>query len=95
MSSTNVNITSENAFSTFKNIHWKDVLIGISTAYIGMDLLLMYTMQRDHPGVIGSFLGENYNENGVTVLVIGAIIGFLTYYLSSRAREYFTVGKDE
>lgn len=64
-------------------------------AYVGMDLLLMYTMSQHHPGVIGAFVGENYNENGVTVLVIGVILGFLAYYLSSRAREYFTVGKDE
>lgn len=71
------------------NIHWKNVLVGVLVAYVAIDLLLMYTVSYDHPGVIGTFFKDLPMETLGVALLIGGIIGFIAYYLSSKAREYF------
>lgn len=75
--------------------HLKDLLIGLLTAYVVIDLLLMYATKSRHPGLFAAVQSAMHDENVAIVLVIGAAVGVLAYVLARRSREMFSTKKVE
>jgi ABC-type antimicrobial peptide transport system permease subunit len=71
----------------------KDIIIGVLVAYVVIDLLLAYATRARHPGLFATLQSAMSDENVGVVVLIGLGVGFLAYYLSSRARELFVTKK--
>jgi ABC-type antimicrobial peptide transport system permease subunit len=73
----------------------KDILIGLLVAYVAIDLLLAYATRTRHPGLFATLQVAMKDENVGVVVLIGLGVGFLAYYLASRAREMYTIKKED
>jgi len=67
--------------------NWKDIIIGLLTAYVVIDLLLIYNSAHHHSGALGA-LGEAFNDQNIAVIVVmGMAAGLLAYYAARRYHE--------
>ena len=64
---------------------WKNIVIGVLIAYLVVDLMMAYVTKSSHPGLFGSLVASYNDTNVLMVLIIGAIVGFIAWYLSSTS----------
>lgn len=75
--------------------HIRDILLGLLSAYVAIDLLLAYGSKSRHPGLFATLQQSMSDENVAVVLVIGVCVGILVYVLARRSRDLYTTKKDE
>ena len=75
------------------NMHVKDLILAVLVAYVVLDLLLMFTAKRNHPGLFVTLQHSLYDEHVLIVFAIAIGAGFIAYWLARRSREMFTTKK--
>ncbi len=71
-------------------VHWKDVVIGLLVAYVVIDVLFAFMMKRKYPSLVEKMIESMTTTNGVFIIVIGIVVGFVAWYFSSRSKECYT-----
>ncbi len=73
--------------------NWKDVLIGVLVAYVVIDLLMVFVMQRKEPSCLEKMMKLYSDQNGLVVIVVGVLVGVAAWYFASLAKERLELEK--
>ncbi len=76
-----------------QKMNWKDVVIGILVAYVVIDLLMAFVMQKSEPACLQKMLKAYTDQSGLVVILIGLVVGVAVWWLASTAKECFTRAK--
>ena len=71
-------------------VQWKDVVIGLLVAYVVIDVLLSFMIKRKYPSLVEKLIESISSSNGIIIIGIGILAGFVAWYLSSKSKECYT-----
>ena len=67
---------------------WKDLLLGILSAYVLIDLMMHYTMKSSMPSVVKKMSTVWESPTGIVAIVVGVLFGLFVWYISKTTETY-------
>ena len=73
----------------------KDIIIGVLVAYVVIDLMLAHMRQPPFPCTLQNVFDNIRDQDVLIITVVGVLIGFAVWYLSTKSRTEPFVTKEE